>query len=504
MEAPGAQDAAVKLLYVEDEPITRDAVCTLVRRRFPELTIVTATNGKEGVERFLTEEPDLIITDIKMPMMHGIEMARRIRGVKGNVPIIVTTAHSDMEYLLDAIEIGISQYVLKPIEREKLFSAIQNCLSRIGLERQVQRQQAHIAKLSCAVEQSPATIVITDRNGAIEYVNPKFTSLTGYTPEEALGKNPRIFKSGKTPRETYEELWRYLLSGREWRGELENRKKNGELYWESISISPIFDGGGGISNFVAVKEDITERKNAQREIELLNGKLSARAAELESANQDLEAFGYTVSHDLRTPLTNINGYCQVILELYGPTLEEQCREFVQIMLTETLSMSKLIKTLLDFSRLTRQELKRTRVDLSGLATAIAADLRLRHLERQLDFRIEEGLEVEGDVDLLRVVLTNLLGNACKYSSKQESAVIEFGRLERDGKTAYFVRDNGAGFDMAYSKKLFKVFQRLHSPTEFEGTGIGLATVHRVIQRHGGTVWAEGEVGKGATFYFTLS
>ncbi|UFS69606.1 PAS domain S-box protein [Geomonas sp. RF6] len=503
MAGTGAKEAPLKLLYVEDEPITREVVCTLVGRKFPQLVVVTAENGKAGMELFLEQDPDFVITDIKMPVLHGIEMARQIKGLRSNIPIIVTTAHSDMEFLMDAIEIGISQYVLKPIEREKLFSAIQNCITRIELERQVQRQQAFIAKLSCAVEQSPSTIIITDREGTIEYVNPKFTALTGYTAEEAVGENPRLLKAGTTPEETYEELWVQLMSGREWHGELENRKKNGELYWESVSISPILDSSGGVINFVAVKEDITERKRAQQEIEDLNRKLAARASELEAANQDLESFGYTVSHDLRTPLTNINGYCQVILEMYGESLDEQCREFVQIMLTETLSMSKLIKTLLDFSRLARQELKRGPVDLSALAGSIATDLKLRHLQRRLNFRIAPDLEVVGDADLLRVALTNLLGNACKYSAKKEESIIEFGSEEKEGKSVYFVRDNGAGFDMAYYKKLFKVFQRLHSTSEFEGTGIGLATVHRVIQRHGGTVWAEGAVEQGATFYFTL-
>jgi PAS domain S-box-containing protein len=327
--------------------------------------------------------------------------------------------------------------------------------------------------------------------------------MTGYSPEEAIGQNPRILKSNKMPAGIYEELWTVITAGKEWRGEFLNRKKDGGLYWESASISPIFVARGDITHFVAVKEDITERKRSEERIEILNTTLAARASELEAANQELEAFNSMVSHDLRKPLTNINCNCQVILELYRATLNEECQDYVKDIYTETLRMSQLIDTLLTFSRLGRAELSLRPVDLSGAAVSIAGTLRLAETARNGAFHIEEGIRAEGDPKLLNVVLENLLGNAWKYTGKREKAIIEFGVMEIDGERACFVRDNGIGFDMAYAEKLFLPFERSPDARDFEGHGIGLSTVRRIIQRHGGKIWAESEPDKGATFYFTL-
>ena len=225
--------------------------------------------------------------------------------------------------------------------------------------------------------------------------------------------------------------------------------------------------------------------------------------QLETANHELEAFNYTVSHDLRSPLTNISGYCQVLLELHADTLDTSCTDYIQEIYQSTLRMNDLIGALMEFSRLNHQELQRQEVDLSTMARIIAAELKAKDKQRHGDFRIAEGVSGNGDSRLLNLVLVNLLGNAWKYTGKKESAVIEFGVTEKGGKKYYFVSDNGAGFDMAESHRLFGTFQRLHSKSDFEGTGIGLATVQRIIQRHGGRIWGEGAVGKWATFYFSL-
>jgi light-regulated signal transduction histidine kinase (bacteriophytochrome) len=253
---------------------------------------------------------------------------------------------------------------------------------------------------------------------------------------------------------------------------------------------------------VAVIE-ITDRKQAEEEIEILNTSLAAHAAELELANQDLEAFSYTVSHDLRKPLTNISCFCQIIQDLSGPGQGKECRDYVRDILAETLRMDQLIDTILTFSRLTRSPLHPGPVNLSEIAAKVTDRLSRGEPERQHEFRIAGGMVAEGDYKFLQVVMENLLGNAWKYTGSRKKAVIEFGAMEVGGKTAYFVRDNGVGFDMAHEDKLFIPFERLHGTAEFEGNGIGLATVHRIIQRHGGKIWAEGKEGKGATFFFTL-
>lgn len=492
-----APQAGFSLLYVEDDDITRETVLTLLGRRFSGLTIRSAKDGAQGLQLFREISPDLVITDIKMPLMSGIAMSRQMMELNPSLPVIVTSAHSDMNYLIESIELGVSRYVLKPIDSGKLFAAVESALCSLQMERELQAQQAHIRKLSMAVEQSPCSIVIADPQGVIEYVNPKFTTLTGYSASEVLGTNLRSMQKGGS------EIWSTLAAGFEWHGELEGVKKGGEMFYESTSISPVYDEDGKMGHLVAVQEDITERIQSAREIELLNRSLTARAEDLEIANRDLEGFSYTVSHDLRTPLTNINGYCQVILELFGATLDEQCKEFIQVIYNETVNMNRLIKTLLEFSRVTRSEMNRTPVDLSQMATLIAATQQLREPGRRLQFSIVPDANAHGDPDLLRVVLENLISNACKYSANKEEAVVEFEQLQERGERVYLVRDNGAGFDMAQADKLFSPFQRLHSDREFKGFGIGLATVQRIIQRHGGRIWAEGEVGKGACFFFTL-
>ena len=243
------------------------------------------------------------------------------------------------------------------------------------------------------------------------------------------------------------------------------------------------------------------RKNS--ELIRARNELNSLNQQLETANRELEAFNYTVSHDLRSPLTNVSGYCQVLLELHADTLDRDCTDYIQEIYKAALRMNDLIDDLMEFSRLNHQELQRQEVNLSAMARIIAAELRARDRTRRVDFRIAEGITGNGDSRLLHLVLANLLDNAWKYTGGKEGAVIEFGVMEREGKQVYFVRDNGAGFDMAEAHRLFGTFQRLHSKPEFEGTGIGLATVRRIIQRHGGDIRGEGEVGKGATFYFSL-
>lgn len=248
--------------------------------------------------------------------------------------------------------------------------------------------------------------------------------------------------------------------------------------------------------------DISERSKLKKKLEHLHAELEVRAADLEAANIELDAFNYTVSHDLRLPLTVISGYCQVLEELLGPQLDGQSRGYLQEIHQGTQRMEQLIDTLLEFSRVTRVTMVRKSVDLSAMAKAVAAELTLRGSDQQSNFRIAEGLEAEGDPELLRVVLNNLLGNAWKYAGGRAWAVIDFGRSEADGVPVFFVRDNGPGFNMAHAEQLFLPFQRLPG-TEVEGHGIGLATVERIVRRHGGRIWAESEPGRGATFWFTL-
>jgi light-regulated signal transduction histidine kinase (bacteriophytochrome) len=251
---------------------------------------------------------------------------------------------------------------------------------------------------------------------------------------------------------------------------------------------------------VALKRQV----NAQNsQIRNLNIALVDHAAELEAANQDLESFNYSVAHDLHNPLLSIGGYSRVILKQTGDWLDVQHREYLREIIAGVERMEQYIEALLNFSRSTRESLQREPVDLSEIVKSIVAELKQTDPARCVTFRVAEGVMVNSDRNLLRVVVQNLLGNAWKYTSKQQEAVIEFGAMNYSGITACFVRDNGPGFDQAEAEQIFVPFQRLPGVDEFKGFGIGLATVQRIIQRHGGAIWAEAAPRAGATFYFTL-
>ena len=287
--------------------------------------------------------------------------------------------------------------------------------------------------------------------------------------------------------------------------QVQHRRKDGSRIEVDLRSGPVVFSGRNARQVLA--HDVTEMRNRTRLAEQLQGELEQRVAErtaqLEAANSELEAFSYSVSHDLRAPLRSIEGFSNALLEDYAPKLDETGRDYLQRIRAASKRMSALIDALLELARVARSDISRTSVNLSAMAQEIAAELKQGAGERDVTFRINPGLECLGDANLLRVALENLLSNAWKFTSGKSVATITFDSMSDRGETVFFVRDTGAGFDMAYVDRLFAAFQRLHSAREFPGTGIGLATVRRIINRHGGRVWAESKEGEGATFFFTL-
>ncbi len=399
-----------------------------------------------------------------------------------------------------------------------------------------QKQSELKLRLAATVfESSLEGVAITDAAGDIVSVNQAFSRITGYAAEEVVGRNPRLLQSGRQDAAFYSALWQALTSEGAWSGEIWNKRRNGEIYPEKLSITAVRDERGRPLHYIGVFTDISDLKRAEEAVRAANADLERRVkertAELEASNRELEAFSYSVSHDLRGPLRGIEGFAQIVGKDYAHCLDETGQGHLARIRLAAQRMAQLIDDLLELARITRTDMHRRQVDLTALALAIARDLQTG-ANRRASFHIQPGLMAWADPTLVATLLENLLGNAWKFTSRQAEARIECGVIEnrpaaappqdgaaggpersdpssppstgrREGERCFFVRDNGAGFDPTYADKLFQPFQRLHHPDEFAGTGIGLATVARVVRRHGGSVWAEGLPGQGATFFFTL-
>jgi len=332
-------------------------------------------------------------------------------------------------------------------------------------------------------------VAITDAQGKITFVNDKFCAISQYSREELIGQDHRLINSGHHSKEFIRDLWTTIGQGKVWKGELKNRAKDGPFYWVDTTIVPFLKPDGKPYQYVAIRTDITERKRTNDA--------------LEAANQELESFSYSVSHDLRAPLRGVDSFSRIVLEDYGPKLDAEGRRLLNVVRGEAQRMGQLIDDLLDFSRLGRQELRATGFDMTTLAQSVFASLDAAVRERVKHFELKPLPAAHSDRAMMQQVLFNLIANAAKFSGHAESPSIEIGGSTGDGFNTYYVRDNGVGFDPRYTHKLFGVFQRLHTEDEFEGTGVGLALVQRIIHRHGGKVWAEGKLNAGATFYFAL-
>jgi PAS domain S-box-containing protein len=523
--------------------------------------VYPASDGELALEFVRSTLPDLILLDIRLPGIDGFEVCRRLKADERtrSIPIIFISILENEHEKVKAFQVGGVDYITKPIRSAEALARVHTHLSlrhaqmdlesrndeleaaRETLEERVAERSVELEQINRKLQQQidvhlqtlealresdakyrslirkvQVAIVLHDGQGRILESNPLAHHLLGLSADQLLGKSLidpewHFLREDGSVMPVAEYPVSMVLSTRQpLRGYVTGirRLERADVTWALVNAEPEYSGTGEISRIIVSFVDITRRKRAEEEICQLNLELDRRVlertAQLEAANKEMHAFTYTVSHDLRAPLRHIDGFMELLQKTIGTALDEQSRHYMDAIAGAGKKMGLLIDDLLSFSRMGRHALSFKQVELRPLVQDVIRELEPDAAGRNIEWHIGDLPTVGGDAAMLRMVLANLISNALKFTRPRQQAQIEIGSLPGQGSEAViFVRDNGVGFDMTYADKLFGVFQRLHRADEFEGTGIGLANVRRIIARHGGRTWAEGAVDHGATFFFTL-
>lgn len=522
------------ILIVDDKPENLRVLDKMLTEK--GYTVRKAINGNLALKSAESTTPDLILLDIKMPEMDGYQVCKQLKSnfKTEEIPVIFISALDETIDKVHAFELGGIDYITKPFHEEEVIARINN---QIFIQKQKKKLQQEITKrqeteeilyqsrallnsvLNSSLDGVAAMQSVRDLTGKIQdfrcvVINPVICNILGIKKQNLMGKI--IFKQflTKLNSDLFDAFVEVVETGKPLKQDFYYRNNKFNNWYHFIAVK-LGDG------FSITVRDITERKNMELNLQKTNEELVKRSAELQSLNQELEAFSYSVSHDLRNPLHQISAFNEIFLDNYRNILDEEGQEILEMIGNSCKQMNKIIEDLLLLSKVKKHELILDSVDLSAIVNEIMFKLKYIQPEQKTDIIIKPEIIVKGDANLLRIALENLISNAWKYSSKKEKSSIEFGfisdniddhktkfslpqcSLYNDLKNVYFIRDNGAGFDMQKADKLFTPFQRLHSDADFEGTGIGLSIVQRIIHRHGGLIWCEAKPNQGATFYFTI-
>jgi PAS domain S-box-containing protein len=435
---------------------------------------------------FLGKRADEIrVPEMAAPALEAIDRVRRTRGpetIEYSTPIA-----GEMR----GLEVRVA-----PAGHGGVVAVVRDATERRLTEKRLQESELRFRTMA---DHAPVLLWMAQADGLCTFFNKGWLEFRGRTLAEEHGTSWAAGVHAEDFQHCMHVYMESFVERRPFRMEYRLRRADGEYRWILDTGVPRHAPDGSFAGFIGSCIDITELRELQTRLDLL---VRGRTAELAATVQELEAFCYSVSHDLRAPLRGIDGFCHALLEDYGPLMDARGHDYLRRARAAASRMGELIDGLLKLSRIGRAALRQVDLDLSGLARQVASELEKAYPERQVRFSIQEGLMARGD-PLLRTVLENLLDNAVKFTTRREEAVVEFGATRQGGQLVYYVRDNGVGFNMEYSKRLFGAFQRLHAASDFPGNGVGLASVQRVIHRHGGRVWAEAAEGRGATFYWTL-
>jgi PAS domain S-box-containing protein len=497
-----------RILVVEDERIVAmDLAATLQELGYD--VVGMATRGEDAVQRAHELQPELILMDVRLAgSLDGIQAAEIIHR-SCDVPVVYLTAHSDNETLRRAAATAASGYLVKPFKSPELRCTIEVALHKHAADARVRE---HEQWLNTTLHSIAEAVIATDTDGCVKLFNSVAENLTGWSRGEAQ-EQPLVDvlslvdeHSGRPLANPLEEA---LHTRTPWQThEAALISRDGTRIAIEETTAPIVDAFGRTLGAVLVLRDVSERRAQLEQIQGLNEQLEQRVlkrtAELASANRDLESFSYSVAHDLRGPLRSINSFSTLLTESQKDRLDARGTAYLERIRAAAARMGHLIDDLLMLAGIGTGELHHTRTNVAALARDLVPDIAAAHATHQVEFCAEATqVEALADTRLLKIAMRNLLDNAWKFTRNSPNAQVELQTRSMPNAITYCVRDNGAGFDSNYASKLFSPFQRLHSEREFPGTGIGLAIVERVIRKHGGKVWAQAELGKGAAFYFTL-
>ena len=467
-----------RILLVDDDPALREATRRLLVRDGHE--VIAAANVDEGMHMARAHRPALMLIDVNLPGPNGLDMVRLVKAdpeLSSIITVSISSGRTSPDDQAAGLDCGADGYIARPVANRELLARVR---SHLRLKRTHDALRASELRLHTLIHESVDGLLIVDRDGGIRFANPAAEAMFGrgalagavFGHPLAPGVAAEIDLLTGTPQESVVEM---RVAAIEWEGQ------------------PVL---------LCALRDVSERKRMER---LLLDHKEALEQRVQERTVELESFCYTLSHDLRTPLRAINGFSQALDEECAELLDTNGRDYLSRIRAASEHMGELIDDMLMLSRLSKQDLHRRTVSLSEIAARIIEDIERESRREGVRWIVAPDLRAHADAALMRSLLENLLLNAYKYTGRKDRAVIELGSLPEAhaGMPVYFVRDDGAGFDMAFSDKLFRPFERLHSPERFPGHGIGLASAQRIVQRHGGRIWAEGAIGEGATFYFTL-
>jgi PAS domain S-box-containing protein len=534
-----------EILAVDDTPASLTLLSNILGDAGYRVRL--ASDGELALRSAKARRPALILLDIKMPGIDGFEVCKRLKEDEktSSIPIIFLSALDAKDDKAKAFSIGGQDYINKPIHAAELIARINTHLAlwhaqldleernaelkaaRDTLEERVKersaeleqtnqrlRQQidAHLQTLEALrksefnyrriVDTANEGVWVLGRDARTAFVNTRMAEILGYSSEEINERPVTDFMFEDDAPDHLKKI-ESCRQGLPEHYERRFRRKDGQTVWALASATPVFDDEHFFQGSFAMFTDITERKQTEEYVLSLNQELSFRVKALEEANSELQSVSYSLSHDMRPPLRAINGFISILLEEYKHHLDDQGQRYLEIARRSTERMGKLIDGLLEFVRLSRLDISMETVDMAALTRSVFEKLRAASPERNIRFHLGELPPAFCDGVMIRNLMACLLGNAIKFTAPRTEAVIEVGAIAEGERNAYYVKDNGVGFDMRYAENLFGLCSLLHSLDEFEGVGVGLAIVKRIVDRHRGRVWAEGVVDQGATFHFTL-